>query len=276
MKKRKEKYPFDWLKIITAGVLGCTIIASCGPIRHLAGLEGGWSSPWRISGETINPRPYPDCEIAGTYYNYGERPNKLYKKVYGQCGYVQDCIVNLGNPNIAELLNNWDAETANIPAGWKTHNGPGVRHNWVSNQLHVTGFWHVCSRHFYEPIVVAVVPPGEKIRVPGPLQRECLDLDFIFQGTQQEEDWQLTGALPQALYLPLKHLLSTCALQSPIPGHRERLVIPVIVGKDAQGKDMIVMKPLITKVINDDGQRVQAFTGNKKEDQYFDKKFNSP
>ncbi len=249
-------------RIYYVGLGAFTIIVSVAWLIH------GRPSPWTFNTRTSSVGGRMD---GGGIYEYMKGPNGALTSQRS----VYFGFVNLSPSTIAQKLREWDEETSSVPRGAGCLLDKHGNSFWEFHPELAQGLWHVCATlEGQAPIALA-----SQLGHPSPDRTLPEYLDFsIHYPHEEKEVWQLNGPLQGALYIPLKHFLSTCAIY-PNPNHpdiRPRLDIPVIVGKDAEGKDIIVMKPLITKVVNDDGDPVQVSTGNKKEDQYFDKKFNSP
>lgn len=273
------KTPSDQLKMATCLVpisilLLIPPLLSCGPIKRVPGpaqVGSATISPWRINGPDGAHRTL--AHLSGIAYLYqGVVPLK------DKYGFQLDtAIVNVGPENIAPLLDRWEAETDHVQSTVGTRMSNNGYSQWTLNPEEATGFWHVASTvEGMEPPLRAYMPGTRPPPDAGPMHQEILRFAFSYP-YQEKEVWQLNGPLQENLYLPLKHLLSTCAIcrDPEHPDIRPELDIPVIVGKDANGNDIIQMKPLITKVVKDDGQPIQVFTGDPKKDQYFDKKFNA-
>lgn len=216
---------------------------------------------WSLSGRTNST---DGGGIDGSYFEYPDEPDAAKGTKYVLANGFQD-----NSPQtIADRLRAWDMETARIPGSPLNKMTNMTRHTSTRVPPNA-GLWHV-----YSDVIGSdqVDPPLPKALA----YRKYLVLNVYFPG-EEKAVWEITGPLQGTLYLPLKHLLSTCAMY-PDPDHpniRPELEVPVIVATDESGKNVIQWKPLITNVDTKD-QGVQVFTGDPKEDQYFDKKFNSP
>ena len=221
-------------------------------------LWDGVASPMAIS--YLPPGTY--SSLSGSYYDY-LNSNGVYVPKSQRYGGIVDLKPN----RISSRIRDWNVSTMLLGERQikKDTFGTGLFNIG-------TGFWHVNDAGQGESFGWSASPRASQTPL---VERRNFDLRF---GGWLVSSWTQKGPIPLKLYHPLKHLLADCALEpyNYVANRSTRLDIPVVVGKDKHGKDMIVMKPLITKVVTSDGQRIEVFTGNPAEDKYLDKKFNQP
>ena len=221
-------------------------------------LRNGESKSWSILGREAETE---DWTFSGSYLL---RTRHSHIWISGE-------IIDKAPNKLMQRLATWDGETANLP--FRQFRGKEIAPDY---NLFGKGLWLVGYCQLGDADPIAGYPCGEQ-----PPKEGTVHLDF--EGGPPNTCgirvmWELRGPIQEPLYLPLKGLLTDCVLV-PDPDHpniKPKLNVPVIEGKGKNGKDIVVMKPLITKVVRSDGQPIQAFTGNPAEDKYLDKKFNQP
>lgn len=222
---------------VAAGFVWAGTLVAKSPVQY-------WKSPWRIDGGYNFAHHSLKARLIGTAYVY-----------LGTNRAKEISIVNLQPHKLGALLSDWNRETYNIPPAAGTQLGSGGYSPWLFNQAMAHGWWHVASTVEGMNLPVEAVTPGTT--APRPLKnlhRKYLQLTFSMPN-DEEEIWQINGPLQGELYAPLRNLLSTCALANDPsnPPPILRFNIPVIVGKDAKGKDIIRMEPLISRIVKKGG-----------------------